>query len=312
MAPSLKATFSLILLAACTGSTAPTPTVASRVDLAWVTEDVARSIADGLFVNPSATTEFTGELPLARIEPIATAFVHSIGTAVGNLREVLEGDHGAPIDFASLVACQRSYYLRSSFEPLDSTNRPLPEALLSFRPGFEGAWYIRFCDRDKLLVLSVMTFASTTIILDETGGLDRFEPSQSADFFTTAFSRTDSDPFRSPEDAVRLLFQIAGVRIATVPDAIKHLVAVGPIGFQGLYWRLQTESPIRGRHGVNGDEIVTDDFYVSFRREDAAVRVAPPDPHPPIDIALPDLGLTLHLVPRWALQLAPFIPSSMQ
>lgn len=106
---------------ACSTS-APSNDLRVRVDPRWVSGEAAKAVgADGFFAFPPPPPG-VGELPRGSLTALADAAIAFVGGSVGGLREQIEINHGAPIDFGSLRRCGRVLRRATNFaDPGQST-----------------------------------------------------------------------------------------------------------------------------------------------------------------------------------------------
>lgn len=169
------------------------------------------------------------------------------------IRESLEDEHGAAINFAQLRACGRAFYAETPLEPPDQS------AHKSLHNLFGSKWLIGLCNRYGRLAVSLSVAARATKLRVEEGEL-HVANSPGNEFFAMGVpSDWDSPVGVSPERAVALAVA-SGRRVIAVP----RLIAASPAEAypQGALWLLGLDGDARLRETRTGRERITRAVYL--------------------------------------------------
>jgi hypothetical protein len=255
----------------------------SQVDIVrpeWLTPGLRSALTpQGIFASVSNTVEYPQDLNLAESEALATVFVRTIHGRPGGLEADILETHGGPIDFPALRICGRSFYMKSSFQPLDATIQAD-----GLRSGIEARWLMTFCSPSGTPTIVHNQRAATHATA--ANGVLVVPPEAAGDFFTSGVPLSRPSLVRSPETAVARVYAVTETRISKLPEMFHDLVSVGPTGANGRpfdpYWKVEIESPVTVATTAQGS-IQSRVFYVLAYSVlfDAAVYVAGATPLPP-------------------------------
>lgn len=170
------------------------------------------------------------------------------------LREVIEEDHGSPIDWGSLRLDERlAYFAESPYEPF-------PDSLPGYVRRFFGPHYLVPFYSAAVQPLSVGVAAYNTEATIDGRGFVQLPSPSGGEFIALGvplMSETGVPPW--PEEAVVAVFEATGARTREVPILVKPGDRWAP---QGSRWRLTLERPIVVRHAMTGTEITTTEIYI--------------------------------------------------
>lgn len=186
---------------------------------------------DGRFalVTPVRPNEITA----IRAQQLALAWAKDIGP---QLRNSLEEEHDAKIDFAKLRPCGRVFYADTPFEPVSA------DIPLGVRRWVASHWLVGLCGPNGELTVSLAVAALATDLEIVGGSLGLSQPDGGNEFFAMGVPADwDSPVGLSPERAVAQLAEATGKRVTAVPT----LLGAAPAEAypQGAVWRLDVESP---------------------------------------------------------------------
>lgn len=225
----------------------------------WLVEELAGALtSQGSFASIAQSTEYSGDLGRGEAEELATVFVKTIPDRPGGLGPDIVASHGAPVDFPSLRSCGKSYYMKSSFQPLSPTVQAD-----GLRSGIEAIWQMTFClptgTRTVLQYLRAATHSTAPggvlIIPSEAGG----------DFVSFGIPLSRPNLFRSPEAAVARVYTVTGTRISRLPELFHDVSTFGPTGQNGrpfgAYWKIEVERDVSVTTAAQGT-VQSRIFYV--------------------------------------------------
>jgi hypothetical protein len=243
--------FGAVLLTGCGGrdelTAPPPPPPAIQTS---VTATAAAALGTNTqFAFPDAQMH-PDELSGQQARAIAEAWARTHGPMI---RQSLEEEHGAAIDFGALRACGRAFYAESPFEPLDPSVHP------SVQNHFGSKWLIGLCNRYERLAVSVAVAVSATRLRIEDGSL-RVSNSPGSEIFAMGIpSDWDSPVGMSPERAVA--HAAASGRLVT---AVPRLIGASPSEAyaQGALWLVSLNGEARLRNVRSGRERRTATVYI--------------------------------------------------
>ena len=230
-------------LASCSNEpTAPHDGQPSAAELARaVTGDAAAKLsADGRFQLPSVVPNGPyPEITVAQANALAIAWAREFGPL---FMELLEKEHGGPINFAKLQTCGRTLYAETPYEP------PPEFFHVSARRVLGSQWLVTLCDRGVPSVSLSVAARSTDLTI--VNGKVEFPFSHGDEFFPMGIplGHTGDYPM-SPERAAVRIFELTGRRVTTVPTLI---LPGRPFVAQLSRWgaRLEGAATLRSRAGL--------------------------------------------------------------
>jgi hypothetical protein len=246
-----------IALTACRGAA---PTMPAVVDARpFVSGDAAANLsATGQFVLRESPP---GELTEVQAKALAAAYTRGGAPWLG---ATWEHDRHDSIDFDKLTVCPRAYYANSVFDLSNRGSKSLRERL-------GGQWIVTMCAPGGAPMLSIAISALATYmhvvggeLVSPGGGQFR------AMGIPTSFS---SVPI-TPESAVKIAAQAAGVSVTRVPELVLPPSSYVP---QLAKWRIRLASPITLRGVETGLVRTTDEIYVGFGATWNSVEIQLPD-----------------------------------
>lgn len=218
-----------------------------RLGLAQVTEAVAANLgADGHFVLPASVTNPPGQISEAQARAIATRYVRDV--ARSKLSD-WTATHGAPIDAAALVPCDRALYAANPYIALQGPK--ISELTLRT---FGAHWIVPMCGQLGELQVVVSFSALATELADDIGA-ERL-PWERAGVMSFGIPIGTPASMYSPEGAAFSAFTAAGKRASSVPQLIMTPMPMVPALVR---WRLSIEGPITvvGTHSAAVRQITT-------------------------------------------------------
>ncbi len=251
-APWTLTTVQLLLAVACAADGPQQSMGFAQARPEWLAGNAAAALRpDGRLELPLPRTRGPREIGERDARAQAVAWSKGVATSIGNLRETLERSHGAPIDFANLVDCDRLYYVESVSEPVPEGAAPWIHNALGPR------WLIRLCSGPSS-VPAVLALAANSDLTIENGQL-RF-PSNSGAWFQSWGTEPGTLPLPlEPEAAIGFAFRATGQRVTEVPSLVERNVGDGPASVvaQCAFWNLTLENPVRGVGVITGAEYET-------------------------------------------------------
>ena len=241
---------------ACDGPTEPRPVEYLRVDPAWVVGDAAAGV-DPVTGQFSLAYPASPRLSRAFAESVSVAVARFYGIALGNAKEVLEQDRGAPIDFMALQKCWRAVHVSSPYVD------PPPAAPGWVRRVVADQWAIALCALDNRAQLSVgvpdapadIRIADGQLVLRQLGGGSDFTGVGVPIRYPLGLPLT-------PEAAVYAVFNSSGKRIDAIPIAFNQLhLGLGQFPLCAS-WRIRTEAPMHAVRESNGTNVDISEVYV--------------------------------------------------
>lgn len=225
----------------------------------WLVDDLAGTLTpQGTFVSIAQSTEYSSDLGRGEAERLAKVFVTTVPDRLGGLGPDILESHGAPVDFRSLRTCGRSYYMKSSFEPLSSTVQAD-----GLRSGIEAIWQMTFCSPSG--TPTVLQYLHAATHATAPGGVLVIPPEAGGDFISFGIPLSRPNLFRSPETAVARVYAVTGTRISRLPELFHDVAVVGPTGQNGrpfgAYWKIEVERAATVTTGAQG-AVQSRIFYV--------------------------------------------------
>jgi hypothetical protein len=232
--------------------------VVDRVNPAWVTGDAAAALdsTTGLFrlMLPSGR-----HLAIATADTLAAAVVRFFAdpNLVGNGRQSLVDDRGAPIDFDHLHLCRRLTYSES---PIGE----LPAAAPGWtRRANASAWAMPFCGTDETAQLSIGIPDAPTDLTVVDGHLVFRAIGGGANFLSAGIpTRYPSGLPLPPETAVKSVFERTAARTIAVPTAYNQPVSDLLQMPLCASWRLHLERAVAVYNRVARDTQFVADLFV--------------------------------------------------
>lgn len=224
------------------------------MDSRWVVGNALAGLwADGTFDYQGIQPEFSEEISKSQAEEIGLVFARTVPNRGDAVLDYVEEGHGGPVDFSTLELCQRTFFMRSPFEPA-------PDAVPGAQRNVAGGdWIMILCDRKNVPTAVQMVAARTRGTVSN--GRINFPVNSGNDFFIAGYPLVSTVPvFQSPELAARLVYLRTHTRISEVPSILEDIYTIGPS--LGAFWIVTTESPVRVRR--QNTVIETSRFYVLF------------------------------------------------
>ncbi len=246
----------VLVLMSCGPSTGPSDGGPLRIDPAWVVGPVARAVGpDGLLVLSNLLPTRPGEISLAAAQTLADAVIRFVGGAPGGLREYIVGEHGAPIDFATLRRCGRA---TPHWTNLADPGPLIPQ---DFRTSLGDSYFLDYCKPDRVTAVTVEVYVRTEARVRDDGTI-QFPPPPGGTQFTPRGVPLHGGPDLSPEFAIQRAFAMTGLRISEVPelDGCLNVIAICT-PYLGIRWRVTVERKVRIKL-ASGAELDTDQFAV--------------------------------------------------
>ena len=229
--------------------TAPMPTAPTRIDASVVTGAAAAAVNDrGEFTLPAPDGDGRAVLSVGEAKARAEAWARQFGSFH---RTRLESGHGAPIDFATLVACPRAFFARSPYEP------PRADAPNYARNLYGPRWLVSLCASSGVPQVSLAIAAWSTDV-ELTDGRIRFPRYHGNEFVSTAIPRGLEVPL-APERAARLAAEATGRRVAGVPELVLPPALYVP---QFARWRVALEAAASFRTDKGGQVTASAELFV--------------------------------------------------
>jgi hypothetical protein len=204
--------------------------------------------------NLSSTGQFVlresppGELTEAQAKALAAAYTRGVAPWLG---AAWEHDRHGSIDFDKLTVCPRAYYASSVFDLSKGGSKTLRERL-------GGQWIVTMCARGGAPMLSIAISALATDLHVINGQLVGPGGGQ---FKAIGIPASLSSVPITPESAVKIAAQAAGVSVTRVPELVLPPSSYVP---QLAKWRITLESPVSVRGIETGHARATSEVYVGF------------------------------------------------
>lgn len=242
----------LVACTACSSGTAPAGNPLG-IPARWITPSVQAQLdPDGRLTRDYVSLNTGPGLHADQAEQLVDEFTRSIASQGGNLAATLIREHGAAIDFARLIRCERTTYLRSSFAPSASDVPPSVTNVIG------GIFAFLYCQAQTP---TVVVFLSA-----ETQGRDGSSIGFSNGLAAIGVPVGATAQPRPPEVIVEAVARALGTRVSALPEARSDLYAIGPTSGRGerpsgVLWRLQLERPIAVRRLQSGTvDTITEAF----------------------------------------------------
>ena len=251
------------LAAACSEPIGPSQD-GETVSLEWVTGPAAAALdADHRFMfAPFAPA--SDELSRDQAAAVAAAYYKTVANSVGNLKGVLENQHGGSIDFTALTPCGRIIPISAPFQSVQ-----VDPDYQFLRNEVAPVYQIELCQSDGSRTVGVDVSVATTVTIASDGMIRNPDPPVigGSDFFPFGVPLRFDAPLRdgesyglwalSPEAAVRTVYTMLHTRIRSVPQVTGCLEYVNPCaGHTARLWRLETAEPVPiRRRGATEDEL---------------------------------------------------------
>ena len=221
------------LLGACARESIGPPerTLPDKVDAAWVTPDLARSLrADGSIALPPPVLG-PGEIGETQARALARLWARDF---LPMILPALAKHRRAPVS-PSLAVCGPAYFSQSVYEPIADTS-----VAIFVRRHFGSHWLLVLCgpDGDPQITLSVAALDADLEIVNDT---IRFPVVQGESFFALPIPVGDTISFLSAERAIALTFSMTHVRISAPPLLVQQSFQTPA---QSSRWLVQLEHPI--------------------------------------------------------------------
>ncbi len=240
-----NAILALGLLGAACASDRLTAPSGEPIQVAWVTPELRSSIGpDGRFIYPPRMGD-PGEISPAALDLMLPALDHLVKTSVGNLREALEEDRGAPIRWDAVHHCGRPFIADGLYQHL-----PDVPVLATFRNAWDSRWEVQFCEGDSAPVANVEVAARSGLHVEDGklqfecyGTISKICVGNELYYFGITAGPHVGD--LTPEFAAARIYYASGVPVADLPVAEKFVEATGP--FQptiGHRWRIRLARPV--------------------------------------------------------------------
>lgn len=256
-----------LLAGGCNDSIGPT-----REDVAvspeWVTGPAAAALdASNRFIFAPLPTR-ADELSSDQARIMAKAFYTLVANSLGDLKDALEEQHGASINFAAVTPCDRVIPISAPFLPAD-----IPAEAQYVRDAMTARYEVELCQRDVIKAVGLDVSITTKVTVTPEGTLLWPEPPiiTGNDFFTFGI------PLRpqilrdgsyglwalSPEAAVHAIYTLLHIPVQTVPEATGCLWFLIPcIEHAARPWRMETAQPVLIRRQGAAEDELAQVFYV--------------------------------------------------
>jgi hypothetical protein len=242
-----------------------------------VGDAASRLQADGRFDLSFLIAPERNDLGESAARNLATGILRLVGTSAGNLRQTIEEEHGAGLDFASLAPCSRTLWQRS---PWDLPFEGGPHYL---RNAAGNRYWFMFCTASGVPALFQQMAAQSAVTVTTDGKLSI--PGGSGGDFATFGIPLSGRWELSPEVAVQALVQVMPRKVKEIGEFTGCPYSIPPcMGGAGYVWHLYVDRPIRVRRNSDMVELDAADFYVeASRNSDAPLLVMVPEAIQPPD-----------------------------
>ena len=197
-------------------------------------------------------------------------------TALGfGLRRRIESQHGAPIDWSRLEAAPRVI-------PMQTPYANVSDSIPNYVQNYLGPFYVVHIMSRSRTIAGVAVAAYATNLGVAADGRIVLPPIHGGEFAAVgvALGSIYSYPM-VPEQAVRMVAETTGERIASVPELRSLSRLYSPTLAQ---WRLTTENPVDYKSKSSGEVFVTQEVYV---QANGHLAVALADPLAPDSVLYP-------------------------
>jgi hypothetical protein len=177
-----------------------------------------------------------------------------------------DAQHGSPIDYQRLAACDEPLFASSSFERLREDNGSLPAHPIQKALG--PFWLVRLCgpNGDPQARVAVSAYA-TDLGITKRGSVD-FPAIGGGDFVPAGIPSNDPDAeIPSPEAAIVLAANLTGKHVTAVPELI--IPFFKDDNPWGARWHLRLDGPARVR-ARGGRAVESSDIYIGAMRQTPA------------------------------------------
>jgi hypothetical protein len=242
-----------------------------------VGDAASRLQADGRFDLSYLIAPEGSDLDESAARTLATAFVRLVGTSAGNLRQTIEEEHGAGLDFASLAPCSRTLWQRSPWD------LPFDDGAHYLRNTVGNRYWFMFCTPSGVPALFQLVAAQSAVTVSNDGKF--IIPSGSGGDFAIFGIPLSGRWELSPEVAVQALVQAMPRKVKEIGEFTGCPYSIPPcLGVAGFVWHLYVDRPIRVRRNSDMVELDAADFYVeASRTSDTLLSVMVPEAIQPPD-----------------------------
>jgi hypothetical protein len=199
------------------------------LDASVLTGVAAQSLdATGHFILPLHGADSTGEISVDRARRIATAYLSTLSS----VKDMLDGDRGAPIHWGLLTPCPRAYYVESAYSDVPT------DAPMVIQKQARSQWLVGFCyGTTEEMVVAISAYA-TDVTLSDDGS--RITAPGVGNFLPMGVPVGAEVPM-SPEATAIATAAASRRRVAEVPQLVMRSIPAAPVI---AVWRVGLESDV--------------------------------------------------------------------